>query len=298
MSLLSANNMKNLNVILIVFLLSLSSNMQAKPNAYSKNTWNIQHIKDFENNYKKQEKNAAFLFAMLEQKGLKVYKADVGLDNPATQLTGNPVIKYVYFYPNLSEIKEGESYYRLKLIVDKYPCHINEILDLVATKEPPHDVYNAVAGLICSDFVFEEMIKDEESDDIEWNTLCVWKLKRELDNLFATKNQSVKVYEIYSIMEKYNLFANDIGEYSSSPWVDSEGRAYLRSLCLYSRDFEKMRKGNKYYNIQIELDFNGKEVDKDKFLTALPEVNYVPSFMNATKAYNAKNVVIKIDSIL
>lgn len=58
---------------------------------------------------------------MLEQYGLEVYKADIALDNENTQLTGNPMIKYAYLYPNLSEIRIGDSYYRLKLTVNKYP---------------------------------------------------------------------------------------------------------------------------------------------------------------------------------
>ena len=235
---------------------------------------------------------------MLEQYGLEVYKADVALDNENTQLTGNPMIKYAYLYPNLSEIRIGDSYYRLKLTVNKYPFYINDILDLVIAEEPPYDVYDVIAGLICNDYVFEEMVKGEEPDDIEWNTLCVWKLKRELNNLFVNNDLTVKVSEIYSIMKNYNIVANDVNEYSTSPWVDSEGKSYLRSLYLYSRDFEKMRKGNKYYSIQVVLDFNGKEVDKDKFWNTVNEDNIIQSFMNKTSDYYAKKVIITVESKL
>ena len=58
--------------------------------------------------------------------------------------------------------------------MNKYPFYINDILDLVIAEEPPYDVYDVIAGLICNDYVFEEMVKGEEPDDIEWNTLCVY----------------------------------------------------------------------------------------------------------------------------
>lgn len=298
MNLLSVNNMKMFNYIPIVCLLALSNNMLANSEAYSDNAWDIQNIRDFEHTYKKQDYNVAFLYSMLEQYGLEVYKADVALDNENTQLTGNPMIKYAYLYPNLSEIRIGDSYYRLKLTVNKYPFYINDILDLVIAEEPPYDVYDVIAGLICNDYVFEEMVKGEEPDDIEWNTLCVWKLKRELNNLFVNNDLTVKVSEIYSIMKNFNIVANDVNEYSTSPWVDSEGKSYLRSLYLYSRDFEKMRKGNKYYSIQVVLDFNGKEVDKDKFWNTVNEDNIIQSFMNKTSDYYAKKVIITVESKL
>ena len=298
MNLLSVNNMKMFNYIPIVCLLALSNNMLANSEAYSDNAWDIQNIRDLEHTYKKQDYNVAFLYSMLEQYGLEVYKADVALDNENTQLTGNPMIKYAYLYPNLSEIRIGDSYYRLKLTVNKYPFYINDILDLVIAEEPPYDVYDVIAGLICNDYVFEEMVKGEEPDDIEWNTLCVWKLKRELNNLFVNNDLTVKVSEIYSIMKNYNIVANDVNEYSTSPWVDSEGKSYLRSLYLYSRDFEKMRKGNKYYSIQVVLDFNGKEVDKDKFWNTVNEDNIIQSFMNKTSDYYAKKVIITVESKL
>lgn len=290
--------MKMFNYIPIVCLLALSNNMLANSEAYSDNAWDIRNIRDFEHTYKKQDYNVAFLYSMLEQYGLEVYKADVALDNENTQLTGNPMIKYAYLYPNLSEIRIGDSYYRLKLTVNKYPFYINDILDLVIAEEPPYDVYDVIAGLICNDYVFEEMVKGEEPDDIEWNTLCVWKLKRELNNLFVNNDLTVKVSEIYSIMKNYNIVANDVNEYSTSPWVDSEGKSYLRSLYLYSRDFEKMRKGNKYYSIQVVLDFNGKEVDKDKFWNTVNEDNIIQSFMNKTSDYYAKKVIITVESKL
>lgn len=290
--------MKMFNYIPIVCLLALSNNMLANSEAYSDNAWDIQNIRDLEHTYKKQDYNVAFLYSMLEQYGLEVYKADVALDNENTQLTGNPMIKYAYLYPNLSEIRIGDSYYRLKLTVNKYPFYINDILDLVIAEEPPYDVYDVIAGLICNDYVFEEMVKGEEPDDIEWNTLCVWKLKRELNNLFVNNDLTVKVSEIYSIMKNYNIVANDVNEYSTSPWVDSEGKSYLRSLYLYSRDFEKMRKGNKYYSIQVVLDFNGKEVDKDKFWNTVNEDNIIQSFMNKTSDYYAKKVIITVESKL
>lgn len=49
-----------------------------------------------------------------------------------------------------------------------------------------------------------------------------------------------------------------------------------------------MRKGNKYYSIQVVLDFNGKEVDKDKFWNTVNEDNIIQSFMNKTSDYYAK----------
>lgn len=296
MNLLSATNMKKFNYILIVCLLALSNNMLAKPEAYSDNAWDIQTIRDFENTYKKQDYNVAFLYGMLEQYGLEVCKADVALDNASTQLTGNPMIKYAYLYPNLSEIRIGDSYYRLKLTVDKYPFYVDDILDFVIAEEQPYDVCDAIAGLICNDYVFEEMTRGEESDDIEWSTLCVWKLKRELENIFVNNNLTVKVSDIYSIMKDFNLVANDVNEYSTSPWVDSEGKSYLRSLYLYSREFESMKKGNKCFSIQIVLDFNGKEVDKDKLWETVNEDNIIQSFMNETGDYYAKEVIITVDS--
>lgn len=296
MNLLNANKMKRINYILIVCLLAISNNMLAKPEAYSENAWNIQDIREFERTYKKQDYNVAFLYAMLEQYGLEVYKADIALDNANNQLTGNPMIKYAYLYPNLSEIRKGDSYYRLKLTVNKYPIYVNDILDFVIAEEPPYDVYDAIAGFICNDYVFEEMIKGEESEDMEWSTLCVWKLKKELENIFVNNNLTVKVSDIYSIMRNFNLVANDVNEYSTSPWVDSEGKSYLRSLYLYSREFENMKKGNKCFSIQIVLDFNGKEVDKDKLWTTINEDNIIQSFMNKTGDYYAKEVIITVDS--
>lgn len=291
--------MKKINLILIVFLLLLPNNMLAKSSVYSKNAWKIQSIREFEDNYKKQENNVFFLLSMLEQDGLEVYKADVGIDNTNTQLTGNPMIQCVYLYPNLAEIQAGDSYYRLKLIVNKYPFYMDDIIDLVYTEEPPYDdVSCAIAGLICSSFVFEEMVKGEEADDIEWNTLYVWKLKKDLTDLMANKTQPVKVSEIYSILEKYKLLINDVNEYSTSPWVDSEGRSYLRSLYLYSRAFKDMRKADKCYSIQIVLDYSGKEVDKDKFWAGFPDKNYVPIFTYKTKDYYVKDVIITVDSKL
>lgn len=298
MNLLNANNMKRIYFILTVCLLALSNNMLAKPEAYSDNAWNINDIRDFERTYKKQDYNVGFLYSMLEQYGLEVYKADVVLENTSTQLTGNPMIKYAYLYPNLSEIRKGDSYYRLRLTVNKYPYYINDILDLVIAEEPPYDVYGVMAGFICNDYVFEEVIKGEESDDIGWSTLWVWKLKRELDNLFVNNALTVKVNDIYSIMKNFNLVANDVNEDSTSPWADSEGRSYLRSLYLYSRNFENMRKGDKCYSIQIVLDFIGKEVDKDKFWSMVSEDNTVQSFMNKTGDYYAKKVIITVDSKL
>ncbi len=298
MNLLNANNMKRIYFILTVCLLALSNNMLAKPEAYSDNAWNINDIRDFERTYKKQDYNVGFLYSMLEQYGLEVYKADVVLENTSTQLTGNPMIKYAYLYPNLSEIRKGDSYYRLRLTVNKYPYYINDILDLVIAEEPPYDVYGVMAGFICNDYVFEEVIKGEESDDIGWSTLWVWKLKRELDNLFVNNSLTVKVNDIYSIMRNFNLVANDVNEDSTSPWADSEGRSYLRSLYLYSRNFENMRKGDKCYSIQIVLDFIGKEVDKDKFWSMVSEDNTVQSFMNKTGDYYAKKVIITVDSKL
>ena len=298
MNLLNANNMKRIYFILTVCLLALSNNMLAKPEAYSDNAWNINDIRDFERTYKKQDYNVGFLYSMLEQYGLEVYKADVVLENTSTQLTGNPMIKYAYLYPNLSEIRKGDSYYRLRLTVNKYPYYINDILDLVIAEEPPYDVYGVMAGVICNDYVFEEVIKGEESDDIGWSTLWVWKLKRELDNLFVNNSLTVKVNDIYSIMRNFNLVANDVNEDSTSPWADSEGRSYLRSLYLYSRNFENMRKGDKCYSIQIVLDFIGKEVDKDKFWSMVSEDNTVQSFMNKTGDYYAKKVIITVDSKL
>ena len=85
--------MKMFNYIPIVCLLALSNNMLANSEAYSDNAWDIQNIRDFEHTYKKQDYNVAFLYSMLEQYGLEVYKADVALDNENTQLTGNPMIK-------------------------------------------------------------------------------------------------------------------------------------------------------------------------------------------------------------
>lgn len=298
MNLLNANNMKRIYFIVTVCLLALSNNMLAKPEAYSDNAWNINDIRDFERTYKKQDYNVGFLYSMLEQYGLEVYKADVVLENTSTQLTGNPMIKYAYLYPNLSEIRKGDSYYRLRLTVNKYPYYINDILDLVIAEEPPYDVYGVMAGFICNDYVFEEVIKGEESDDIGWSTLWVWKLKRELDNLFVNNSLTVKVNDIYSIMRNFNLVANDVNEDSTSPWADSEGRSYLRSLYLYSRNFENMRKGDKCYSIQIVLDFIGKEVDKDKFWSMVSEDNTVQSFMNKTGDYYAKKVIITVDSKL
>lgn len=298
MNLLNANNMKRIYFIVTVCLLALSNNMLAKPEAYSDNAWNINDIRDFERTYKKQDYNVGFLYSMLEQYGLEVYKADVVLENTSTQLTGNPMIKYAYLYPNLSEIRKGDSYYRLRLTVNKYPYYINDILDLVIAEEPPYDVYDVMAGFICNDYVFEEVIKGEESDDIGWSTLWVWKLKRELDNLFVNNSLTVKVNDIYSIMRNFNLVANDVNEDSTSPWADNEGRSYLRSLYLYSRNFENMRKGDKCYSIQIVLDFIGKEVDKDKFWSMVSEDNTVQSFMNKTGDYYAKKVIIAVDSKL
>lgn len=298
MNLLNANNMKRIYFIVTVCLLALSNNMLAKPEAYSDNAWNINDIRDFERTYKKQDYNVGFLYSMLEQYGLEVYKADVVLENTSTQLTGNPMIKYAYLYPNLSEIRKGDSYYRLRLTVNKYPYYINDILDLVIAEEPPYDVYDVMAGFICNDYVFEEVIKGEESDDIGWSTLWVWKLKRELDNLFVNNSLTVKVNDIYSIMKNFNLVANDVNEDSTSPWADSEGRSYLRSLYLYSRNFENMRKGDKCYSIQIVLDFIGKEVDKGKFWSMVSEDNTVQSFMNKTGDYYAKKVIITVDSKL
>lgn len=290
--------MKRIYFIVTVCLLALSNNMLAKPEAYSDNAWNINDIRDFERTYKKQDYNVGFLYSMLEQYGLEVYKADVVLENTSTQLTGNPMIKYAYLYPNLSEIRKGDSYYRLRLTVNKYPYYINDILDLVIAEEPPYDVYDVMAGFICNDYVFEEVIKGEESDDIGWSTLWVWKLKRELDNLFVNNSLTVKVNDIYSIMKNFNLVANDVNEDSTSPWADSEGRSYLRSLYLYSRNFENMRKGDKCYSIQIVLDFIGKEVDKGKFWSMVSEDNTVQSFMNKTGDYYAKKVIITVDSKL
>lgn len=298
MNLLNANNMKRIYFIVTVCLLALSNNMLAKPEAYSDNAWNINDIRDFERTYKKQDYNVGFLYSMLEQYGLEVYKADVVLENTSTQLTGNPMIKYAYLYPNLSEIRKGDSYYRLRLTVNKYPYYINDILDLVIAEEPPYDVYDVMAGFICNDYVFEEVIKGEESDDIGWSTIWVWKLKRELDNLFVNNSLTVKVNDIYSIMKNFNLVANDVNEDSTSPWADSEGRSYLRSLYLYSRNFENMRKGDKCYSIQIVLDFIGKEVDKGKFWSMVSEDNTVQSFMNKTGDYYAKKVIITVDSKL
>lgn len=59
-----------------------------------------------------------------------------------------------------------------------------------------------------------------------------------------------------------------------------------------------MRKGNKYYSIQVVLDFNGKEVDKDKFWNTVNEDNIIQSFMNKTSDYYAKKVIITVESKL
>lgn len=298
MNLLSASNMKRYNLILIVFVFSLSSNMQAKSDVYSKNAWDIRLVRSFENKYKNQENFVTFFYSMFEQEGLEVYKSDVSVDNSYTQIEGNPVINYVYLYPNISEIEEGDSYYRLKLTVNKYPFHINDILDLVSREDPPDDTILAISGLICNNFEFEEMVRGDEFEEVEWSTLWVWKLKMELDNLLANNNQSVKVDDIYSIMESHNLFPKDVSDYSTSPWVDSEGKSYLRSLYLYSRNFNTMRKDDKCYRIEIVLDFNDKEVDKDKFWPNSSGNQLLQSFMYKSKNYIAEKVIITIDSKL
>ncbi len=284
--------MRGTLLLIVLFQIVLVNNLASKNNDTT--TWDIRKLESFVLRHSGQPGNTVGLIvAMLLQEDIEVNCFDVDLAPDI--LNDEPTIKCVYLYPNLNEMKDGEEYYRLKLMLDKaYLYPISDFSDLIEDGMTTQEILVAIGGALpYSKIIIESMIRGEELDYLGCNSLYLWKAKTVIEQCF-NNNSTLKVSEIYRILNNNNIEIKDVNVNQTSPWIDSEGKSYLRDLLLYSNKGDNMIIGQSRYRIKIELNYVGKEKDTLHFWNKISEKYLVDDFVKETKEMTATNVTFSI----
>ena len=93
----------------------------------------------------------------------------------------------------------------------------------------------------------------------EYDSLYDWDVK-DVEFLRAHKADFVghEVGDLYKVMAMRGMKINDVGTWETSPWIDEYGNSYVEELLLSSKS-QPLRKGDKYYFLEVYLDSQPKD---------------------------------------
>ena len=140
---------------------------------------------------------------------------------------------------------------------------------------------------------------EEEADTLyNWSVTDVEYL-REHKGEFANKKMS----DLYSFLIQKGMEVKDVWTKDTSPFADphAKGRAYVRGLYLFSRVLEDLDKGEKYYEIYVELNLPNNDtsiVAVDFWRSFDNSKSEVKQFVQKTKDMIIRNIEIRQDTII
>ena len=116
---------------------------------------------------------------------------------------------------------------------------------------------------------------------------------------FANKKMS----DLYSFLIQKGMEVKDVWTKDTSPFADphAKGRAYVRGLYLFSRVLEDLDKGEKYYEIYVELNLPNNDtsiVAVDFWRSFDNSKSEVKQFVQKTKDMIIRNIEIRQDTII
>ena len=95
-----------------------------------------------------------------------------------------------------------------------------------------------------------------------------------LDSMIVHKNQIVgkTMGYIYDLFQHVRIPMRHFSIEKTSPWIDPNGKSYLKSIILYTETLEDMDDGLEYFDIRFELDI--PEIETGEFFRSLPSDSY------------------------
>lgn len=116
---------------------------------------------------------------------------------------------------------------------------------------------------------------------------------------FANK----KMCDLYSFLIQKGMEVKDVWTKDTSPFADpyARGRAYVRGLYLFSRVLEDLDKGEKYFEIYVELNLANNDtsiVAVDFWRSFDKSKSEVKQFVQKTKDMIIRDIKIRQDTII
>ena len=127
-------------------------------------------------------------------------------------------------------------------------------------------------------------------DRLGWNPEVVKWIE---DHKTVFTDSSV-VADIYSYMVSHQMEIHHVAIYNTPSWVDSNKKSYLRSIILYSKKPQKCKKGEPFYRLEIDLDFDGNEVDALELWDSVDQTKFIDDFMDKVSGYPVKDLRFEI----
>ena len=95
-----------------------------------------------------------------------------------------------------------------------------------------------------------------------------------LDSMIVHKNQFIgkTMGDIYLLFEQVRIPMRHFSIEKTSPWIDPNGKSYLKSIILYTETLEDMDDGLEYFDIRFELDI--PKIETGEFFRSLPSDSY------------------------
>ncbi len=95
-----------------------------------------------------------------------------------------------------------------------------------------------------------------------------------MDSMIVHKDQFIgkAMGDIYLLFEQVRIPVRHFSFGETSPWIDPEGKSYLKSIILYTETLEDMDEGKEYFDIKIYLEI--PKIETGLFFRSLPSDNY------------------------
>lgn len=101
---------------------------------------------------------------------------------------------------------------------------------------------------------------------------------------------------LYDFMTYYEINPKHWGGSDTSPWIDPEGKMYVRDITYYSETLEDMLAGKKYFVITAVVDTDKVKIDfKDlmKSYSKEKDGNYIKGLIRASMGLPIKKVTVR-----
>lgn len=129
-----------------------------------------------------------------------------------------------------------------------------------------------------------------------WKTEDVEYLRVHKDEL-RYKNMQ----ELYTLLSQKGMEIRDVWSVQTSPWVNSDGKSYVRGLCIYSLPLEDLSKGDKYYRIGITLNLADNDTTiryPDFWHTMDPNKSEILQFVEKTSSLPIREIDIRLNTAI
>ena len=128
------------------------------------------------------------------------------------------------------------------------------------------------------------------TDSIGWDTTAVkW-----IEDHKTVFTKSAVVDDIYSYMVSHQMAIHHVAIYNTPSWVDPNRKSYLRSIILYSKKPQMCKKAEVFYRLEIDLDFDGEEVDALELWDSVDKTEFIDDFMDKVSGFPVKDLNFEI----